>query len=252
MISYWYWLLLFVPILALSRILGSVWSKGKLGEHTVNVGISRLLDQNAYRLIKNVTLPIGDGTTQIDHLIVSPFGIFVIETKNMKGWIFGQSNQAQWTQVVYRFKNKFQNPILQNSLHVDTVRALLGLRPDHVYNVVVFVGACTFKTEMPPEVVHGVLGLSDFIRTKQVRLFPEDEIHRCIACIQASRLNPSFRTERAHVRNVKKRIFARADKFRHGCPRCGGAMAEQVNSRTGERFLGCKRFPQCRGTRSLP
>ena len=252
MVSHWYWLLPFVPVLILILILRSAWFKGKLGESKVNVGISFLLDRKVYRLIQNVTLPFGNETTQIDQLVVSPYGIFVIETKNIKGWIFGQPNQAQWTQVIYRFKQRFQNPILQNNAHVKAVRDLLGLEPDQVHNVVAFVGDCAFKTPMPAEVVHGVFALASFIRSKRVPVFTEDEVRGFIEDILAKRLEPGFRTERAHMRNVKRRISDDTINPRIACPRCGEAMVERVNRRTGERFLGCGRFPRCRGARSLP
>jgi hypothetical protein len=85
MVPHWYWLLIIVPVLVLTLILRSAWFKGKLGEIKVNVGVTLLLDRKIYRLVKNVTLPVGRETTQIDHLVVSPYGIFVIETKNIKG-----------------------------------------------------------------------------------------------------------------------------------------------------------------------
>lgn len=252
MVPHWYWLLLFVPVLVLPLILRSARFKGKLGEFKVNVGVSLLLDRKVYRLVKNVTLPVGGETTQIDHLVVSPYGIFVIETKNIKGWIFGQHNQAQWTQVIYRFKQRFQNPLFQNNMHVKAVRDLLGLEPDQAYNVVVFVGACTFKTSMPDEVVHGVIGLAGFIRAKRVLVFTENEVRRFIEDILTKRLDPGFQTERTHVRNVKRRISDNTANSGIACPRCGGVMVERVNRRNGERFLGCRRFPRCRGARSLP
>ncbi|MBT3360858.1 MAG: nuclease [Rhodospirillales bacterium] len=233
-------------------ILRSAWFKGKLGEFKVNVGVTLLLDRKIYRLVKNITLPVGGETTQIDHLVVSPYGVFVIETKNIKGWIFGQPNRAQWTQVIYRFKQRFQNPLLQNNMHVKAVRDLLGLEPDQVHNVVVFVGTCTFKTPMPAEVVRGVFSLAGFIRAKRVLVFTEDEVRRFIEDILNKRLDPGFRTERTHVRNVKRRISDNAADSGIACPRCGGVMVERLNSGTGERFLGCRRFPRCGGARSLP
>lgn len=239
-------------MVVLSLILRSAWFSGKLGEFKVNLGLSFRLDRKIYRLIKNVTLPFGVGTAQIDHLIVSPYGIFVVETKNINGWIFGQPNQLQWMQVFFRFKQRFKNPLLQNHMHDEAVRNLLGLQPGQVRNVVVFVGACTFKTPMPPEVVQGVSGLVAFIRTKQVRSFTEDEIRGFVERILTNRLKPGFWTERAHLRYARKRkLAASAANSGIACPRCGGTMIEQTNRRTGERFFGCRRFPLCKGARSL-
>jgi restriction system protein len=87
--AFWY----LIPIAILAGILKSSWFKGVVGEFIVNLSAKFLLDKEKYHLIKNVTLPTEGGSTQIDHIIVSEFGVFVVETKNMKGWIFGSPNQ---------------------------------------------------------------------------------------------------------------------------------------------------------------
>jgi len=61
----------------------------------------------------HLILPSKNGTTQIDHLIVSGFGLFSVETKNKKGWIFGSENQQKSTQVLYGNSYAFQNPLRQ-------------------------------------------------------------------------------------------------------------------------------------------
>ncbi|GAB4354160.1 MAG: hypothetical protein Kow0073_10640 [Immundisolibacter sp.] len=82
-----------MPIATLAGILKSSWFKGVVGEFIVNLSAKFLLDKEKYHLVKNVTLPTEDGSIQIDHIIVSEFGVFVVETKNMKGWIFGSQNR---------------------------------------------------------------------------------------------------------------------------------------------------------------
>ena len=79
-----------------------------------------------YHLMNHVTLQLKDGTTQVDHILVSRFGVFVIETKDYKGWIFADAKQANWTQVLFKLKFKLQNPIFQNSRHVRAVQGLLA------------------------------------------------------------------------------------------------------------------------------
>ncbi|MBT7287731.1 MAG: NERD domain-containing protein, partial [Rhodospirillaceae bacterium] len=164
-----------ILLLGLRSILRPTSFKGRIGELHVNSGIEQLLDRKIYHLMENVTLPVRDGTTQIDQLVISTYGIFVIETKNMKGWIFGSPDQAQWTQQIYRHKQRFQNPLRQNYAHVKATRELLGLRPNQVHNVVVFVGDCTLKTPMPPEVVHGVFALAKFIKSRRFPVITEHE-----------------------------------------------------------------------------
>jgi restriction system protein len=252
MVPDWFWLLLIIPISILLAFLRSAWFKGNAGELEVNDGLNRLLDPCIYHMVENVTLPFGSGTTQIDHLIVSPYGIFVVETKNMTGWIFGQPDQAQWTQVIYQRKERFQNPLLQNGTHVAAVRKLFGLSLSQVHNAVVFVGDCTFKTPMPDEVVHGVVDLADYIHSNRVVWFTEDEVHQLVDEILLKRLEPGWRTARTHVRNVNKSKSKKTVGTSNACPRCGGAMVERVNRLSGERFLGCQRYPQCKGTHLLP
>ncbi|MBI2441868.1 MAG: NERD domain-containing protein [Lentisphaerae bacterium] len=92
--------------------------KGRLGEASINFRTQRLLDQTVYHLIPNVMLTTPDGTTQIDHVIVSMYGIFVIETKTYKGWIYGDEREAKWTQAIYHRKEQFQNPLRQNKAPV--------------------------------------------------------------------------------------------------------------------------------------
>lgn len=247
------WLIFFALALLLifRMILRSAWLKGRLGETIVNVGAKILLDQRVYHLIKNITLSVGNGTTQIDQLVVSPFGIFVIETKNMKGWIFGDPNQRQWTQLIYRYKGKFQNPLRQNYKHVMVLRELIGLGPHQVFNVVVFVGDCTFKTPMPPEVVQGVFALSKFIKSKRIPVLAEHELPGLIDSILARRLDPGLRTDITHVQNVKRQA-SNDEVDAMACPLCGAVMIERTNKHSGERFMGCRRYPRCKGTRSLP
>ena len=89
-----------IPFFLVAAVIKSPWFKGKAGEAAVNLSARLFLDKTRYHLIKNVTLPTEDGTTQIDHIIVSPYGVFVVETKNMKGWIFGNAKQRYWTQKI--------------------------------------------------------------------------------------------------------------------------------------------------------
>lgn len=213
--------------------------------------MSRLLDREVYHLVENVVLPAGDDTTQIDHLVISRYGVFVIETKNMTGWIFGQASQAHWTQVIYRHRQRFQNPIMQNEWHVMVVRRVLDLKPHQVHNVVALVGDSVLKTPMPDEVVEGVYDLADYIESKSVPVFSEDEVLCIIEDLSERQLDPEIHGDLAQARSARRRAYESTGGQGDACPRCGGTMVVRTNRRTGERFLGCRRYPQCRGVRSL-
>lgn len=118
------WILAFLLKRNLARYLG--WS----GENFVSRKLHRL-DPKHYRVLNDLLLPsLGNlQTTQIDHVVVSNFGIFCIETKNYKGWIFGSANQERWTQVIYHYKSRLYNPLWQNYAHIKALEA--RLRPEY-------------------------------------------------------------------------------------------------------------------------
>lgn len=236
-----------IPLAIIGGVIKSPWFKGWVGEGIVNVSARLFLDKNIYHLVRNVTLPTEDGTTQIDHIIVSPFGVFVVETKNMKGWIFGNAKQRQWTQKIYRHSQKFQNPLHQNYKHVKTLQNQLALGDGQVHSMVVFVGDSTFKTDMPPNVTQGA-GYLRFIKAHQDPVFRDDEVAEVLDQIQSGRLTASLKTSREHVRHVKAIVTAKEAEVR--CPKCQKAMVKRVVKRgehQGKEFWGCSGFPQCRG-----
>jgi len=102
---------------------------GQSGENFVSEELHQL-DITYYRTLDDLMLPSNGNSsfTQIDHVVVSNFGIFCIETKSYKGWVFGNVNQKYWTQVIYRFRNRFYNPLFQNFAHIKAIENLLGLR----------------------------------------------------------------------------------------------------------------------------
>jgi hypothetical protein len=158
-----------------------------------------------YHLMNHVTLQMKDGTTQVDHILVSRFGVFVIETKDYKGWIFANATQANWTQVVYKFKFKFQNPIFQNFRHVCAVQGLLDfLPPGAIKSVVVFTGDATFKTEIP-EGVFGISGLIDYLRGHAVEVMSLNRMQFCVGRLETARLAISGQTDVEHVQSLERR-----------------------------------------------
>jgi hypothetical protein len=172
---------------------------GAAGERRVNATLSRQLNEQDYILLEDLTLPTSHGTTQLDHIVLSRFGIFVIETKNMSGWIFGGENQARWTQVIRRHKSQFQNPLRQNHHHLKVVQNLLGIRLDQLENLVAFVGSAEPKTEMPPNVFWNRRALSNYIASRKTVRFTENEIRNFARKLRSSALDYNKETRRAHV-----------------------------------------------------
>ncbi len=100
--------------------------KGYVGENFVSDMLINI-DPTRYKVLNNLMLPSfgKTTTTQIDHVVISNFGIFCIETKSYSGWIFGKAQQTYWTQVIYRYKKRFYNPLRQNFAHIRAIEAVL-------------------------------------------------------------------------------------------------------------------------------
>lgn len=200
-----YFATLFVLWLLL-KIAGGPAFKGWLGECMIKRMALKRLDPALYRTFGDIYLPRpdGEGTTQVDHIVVSKFGIFVIETKNYKGWIFGHEKQPQWTQQIYKAKHRFQNPLHQNSLHVKALELFLDL-PDHYFHsVVMFIGDCQFKTQLPGNVLSR--GLLPWITNHTVALLDLATIQQANARLdELHRATDRKAAARDHVRSLKSR-----------------------------------------------
>lgn len=214
--------------------------KGWIGEKLTTFGMWLRLDTNTYRRVHDIILPSKTGTTQIDHVLVSPFGIFVVETKNIQGWIFGGQHDSTWCQSIYGHKNRFQNPLRQNYRHIKCLVEFLDLDRRFFHSVVFFIGECDFKTPMPPNVLCS--GLSGYIRSFNAVLLTQEqmfEIERKLREVKTT----SGLTKSDHLASLESR-HASADV----CPRCGGQMVARKAKASGIPFLGCANFPQCRHT----
>ena len=163
-----------------------------------------------YHLMNHVTLPIPEGTTQIDHLLVSRSGVFVIETKQYRGWIFANPTASTWTQVFRRGRFRFQNPLHQNHGHVAAVRAALDFLPaEHVIPVVVFTGRPEFKTAMPSG-VYDLEGLVGFVQAMRADRLSANRLQFCVGRLETLRLALTEQTDVEHAASVQRRLWYRA------------------------------------------
>jgi hypothetical protein len=159
-----------------------------------------------YHLMNHVTLPMKDGTTQIDHILVSRFGVFVIETKDYQGWIFGNPKHANWTQVLFRAKFRFQNPIVQNLRHVSAVQDLLDfLPPGSIKSAVVFTGDAEFRTPVPQGVFSSLFDFIAYLREQTVEVMSVNRVQFCVGRIETARLAISGKTDVEHVESIARR-----------------------------------------------
>lgn len=130
-------------------VLKSPQFKGKQGEKFVNNKFLSQLNPLNYTLLADIMLHNESdiGTTQIDHVIVSNFGVFCVETKAYSGWILGRESDKYWTQSINYRKYRFYNPLRQNYGHVKTLEKLLAPLniPVPIYSFIAFPDAEKLK-----------------------------------------------------------------------------------------------------------
>ncbi|WP_338472480.1 NERD domain-containing protein [Niallia sp. XMNu-256] len=229
--------------------------KGAYGEKQVSK-LLRSLDLNHNTLLNDLYIPKQDGTTtQIDHVLISDKGLFVIETKNYNGWIFGSQNSKYWTQVIYKRKEKFYNPIWQNSGHIKELRHFLGdaFSDIPIYSLIVFGKQATLKFNKPFYGVN-VIKIRDLLSV--IKYISSDhtissstrkKIHQLLSSTYIMDKKEKKAQKIEHVTIIKQNINKQNHKvISNICPQCGG----QLVSRKGKygNFRGCNNYPNCRFT----
>lgn len=130
--------------------------RGRVGEWLVDRRLDKL-DSTRYRVISNLLIRGADGqTSQIDHVVISCYGVFVIEVKNYQGYIFGKDSDLYWTVVLNKHsRHKMYNPIRQNDGHVKALKAVLQDSPGHLFRpIVVFTRSATLKVNTIGDVIY--------------------------------------------------------------------------------------------------
>lgn len=224
--------------------------KGWMGEVQTKLAQRIFLDPEQYHVFNNVLIQEGPRATQIDHIIVSKYGVFVVETKNMDGWLYGSGNDDRWTQVIFKKRVRFQNPLRQNYRHTRSLAESLQINHDKMHSLVIFWGNCKFKTQMPENVIcRGYRELPDYVKSKKRILLTDDEVNRICDQLQTRKAHTPFLSGWRHVSSLKKRYGNSTV-----CPRCGGKLLERTAQKgrgAGDKFIGCENYPRCRYTKAL-
>ena len=179
----------------------------RLAKLRVHQRLKRALPASHYTVLRDVALRLdaadGPETIQLDHLVVSPYGIFVIETNPCSGWIFGRERDPVWTRIHYRIKRNFQNPLIRGRARTRALQDLLAVDALAIHSLVVFAGSAELRTPMPPEVTR-LGGMLPYIQVRTKELLGFDKAARATAVIKASRLSPSVQSTAAHIDRLRK------------------------------------------------
>ena len=184
-------------------------------------------------------------SVQIDHVVISVYGIFVIETKNYTGWIYGTDASEKWVKNMYGTKYYFQNPLRQNYSHVKTLQRMFGLPIDKFVPVVVFLRGATLKCDTQGTVIYSSQ-LKHFIRSYAVQILSVSDVERLVKTLSLQNIIDK-RVRKAHIENVHQRLYQTKRSIQNGiCPRCGGRLVEWQGQYGS--FLGCSNYPRCKFT----
>ncbi len=215
--------------------------KGGLGELRLDFILSRL--GKDYVIIKDIIVPGSNKTTQIDSIVISIYGIFVIECKNFSGYIYGNDKDKVWTQIVRKTKNTFYNPLRQNYAHIKAIENIIGNKYN-IYSIIVFSDKAILKNVMisgnnirvinESEILSTISKCKDITIDKEEIKIIRDKIFDC--------MKTTNQNTREHVRNLKN--ITEEDK----CPRCQIGHLIKRKGQYGE-FWGCSQYPKCKYTR---
>ncbi len=247
------------------RFTESIEERGIRGELEVSYIVDWVCTSINAIPIRNLYLPWPDGSTsQIDELIIAPSGIYVIEMKNYKGWIFGNENNQYWTQVLYKgyrgdsTKNRLYNPIRQNASHISCLRKNLRWYKGPIHSLIVFSDEAEFKDVTFSSLDVYVLYESDLNRTvREIDSAYKDSLSENeMNDIRTNLLQVSSGTDSTHhVEKIYQRLAEKEERLEKGlCPRCGAPLVVRTAKKgpnAGSRFLGCSRYPDCRYTKNI-
>lgn len=204
------------------------------------------LPKDSYRVINDLLLTWNGHSTQIDHVIISIYGIFVIETKFYKGWILGGENSEFWTQNIYGHRYKLRNPIYQNQGHIRALKSILKEHENLQFiSIVAFSRRARLRVKTESTVIY-FHQVPRIIRRAKIRVLSEEQV-QCIYSFLLANNAEKRESRKHHISNVKQNVIRRNIAVSNGyCPRCGGTLT----LRRGKygKFYGCSNYPRCKYT----
>lgn len=220
-------------------------AKGKRGENMVAQILGETIIGEQYVVNDLLFEPESGKSCQIDHIFINKYGIWVIETKNYSGNIYGEEKQREWTQVLAfgNTKNKLYNPIKQNATHIYYLSRYLNVK-NIFHNIVVFLSGADISN-VTADNVYSISGLSA-IKSKKTDIdLTIEEMESFYNKLMELKSSTSISKE-DHIENIHKMQSA----IRQGiCPRCNGKLVLR-NGQNGQ-FYGCSNYPNCKFTKNI-
>lgn len=241
--------------------------KGHTGEYYIYKSLQSLEGYKKY--LFNCYIPKTNGeTTEIDVILLHESGIYVFESKNYSGWIFGSEDQKYWTQTLpagkgFSKKNKFFNPIIQNNIHLKWLSNFLGQNNIPMYSYIVFSDRCKLKNIQCNNTNYYVINRYAVLPTIKYNIsisnntISKQEIdylyNKLIPLTQVNELQKYM-----HIENINNKYSSFQDNnsntYINHCPRCGNKLILRTatkGTKAGQNFWGCSNYPKCKYTKNI-
>lgn len=242
--SFFIVLIVICAISLLIFFLNLPFMKGKIGEAIVSLLLKEFTKKHNGKVINDVIIVDEENkSSQIDHILFHTSGIYVIETKNFSGRIYGKESDKTWTQVLAKgkVKNKFYSPVLQNQKHIERMQNVLSISTFMESCIVLIKGNIAF-IDTPN--TYSPLSLRKHILSKiNEDIIPFEQVEYIYEKINNFKSNPT-KTIEEHVNEIKT--------FKESliCPFCKGELIIR-QSKNGNKFYGCSNFPKCKFTKQI-
>ena len=185
-----------------TSLLHFLMDKGAFGEGLIFFELEKL--SKPTKILTNIYLPTEEGTTELDLICITTSGIYVIESKNYSGWIFGSLNSKYWTSMIHGKKYKFFNPIWQNKKHIKYLQVLFPER--EITSLIVFSERCEFKKlSIGKNIVIKRRQLKRTLRNHQSTTIISEEIINQIYTILKKYSNQSQEVKQQHIQKIQKK-----------------------------------------------
>ncbi len=216
---------------------------GQFGEYSTEYALTNNNLEGELIVLKNIYVPMKGKTTEIDLVMIHEKGIFVFESKNYSGWIFGSAEQLNWTQSLENGeKNKFYNPIKQNQTHIKALAEYLNMEETEFSSYIVFSERCTLKKVPADNKFVVIVKRPDMLKKlrSRLQLMTVKYSHQEIQSIASKLRLLTYKDDAEklqHIENIKNK-----------CPFCGNELVLR-KGKFGS-FWGCSTYPKCRFTRN--
>lgn len=227
-------------------IINGDYSKGNIGERIV----ANILEQipGNKRIINDIMLNDNGKSRQIDHIFISNKGVFVIETKNYSGSIYGKETSNEWIEYLNKKKYNFTNPIFQNYAHKQIVSKIIN-DYNNVISIIVFTKSSKLKVKSPRNIVINTGQLKSCILNQKDRL-NDKKIDEYYNIIMNNRITDE-EVIRNHNYNVEHYIEYKNSLINKNiCPRCKTGRLIVREGKYGK-FIGCSNYPKCKYTKNI-